>query len=274
MMKRFLHKEIEQLLSPYPEASIAVALSDPSTGFRFNLRADSIFHSASLMKVPVMVEVFRRSSEGLLSLSDEVIIKNKFSSLIDQSPYSIEEDTDDFTYSFLGKALTIKELVIQMITVSSNIATNLLLGIAPATTIQATLKKLDLNHTTVLRGVEDLKAFDHGLNNTTTASDMCRLFECLLHGRAVSQFYDDLMIDILLSQRINTMIPAGLPPDSTKVAHKTGDITGIHHDAGIVYPTNAPPYILAILMKGFESHKQSAQLGAKLSSVVYKMLRR
>ncbi len=86
----------------------------------------------------------------------------------------------------------------------------------------------------VLRGVEDLKAFDQGMNNTTDAAGLAMLFEKLASGQAVGAEADAEMIAILKRQKHNEGIPAGLPP-GLEVAHKTGEVTKIHHDAGIVY---------------------------------------
>jgi beta-lactamase class A len=104
------------------------------------------------------------------------------------------------------------------------------------------------------------------LNNSTTARGLLTLFETLGHGRAVDPASDAAMIEILKRQKFNDAIPAGLPP-GTPVAHKTGNITRIHHDAGIVYGPR--PYVLVVLVRGIEDKKQSAALIAELSRRVY-----
>ena len=271
-MMQKLSLEIEQILSGYQEATVAISLIDPSSHFHFNLNGDKIFHAASLMKVPVMIEVYRLASRGVLSLNDALNIKNQFRSVIDQSVYRIEQDTDEHTYQYLGKTLPIRKLVFQMITVSSNIATNILLEVTGIESIQSTIQRLGTNKSKVLRGVEDLKSFERGLNNTVTSSDMALLLKRLLDGQAISPSFDERMIEILLSQKIVDMIPAGLP-QNCRVAHKTGDITQIHHDAGIVFPATGKPYILVILIEGIKSYARSSQLGATISKLVYHFLR-
>jgi beta-lactamase class A len=118
----------------------------------------------------------------------------------------------------------------------------------------------------VLRGVEDQKAFDNGLNNTTSARALLLLLEALARGRAVGPAADAEMIAILKRQTLDDAVPAGLPP-GVPVAHKTGTITRIHHDAGIVYA--ARPYVLIVLVRGIEDEKKSAALIATLSRIVY-----
>jgi beta-lactamase class A len=123
-----------------------------------------------------------------------------------------------------------------------------------------------------LRGVEDLKAFEQGLSNRATSKDLARLMTHLMNGTAVSRQADASMRQILFDQRFNDMIPAGLPPD-VKVAHKTGQITRINHDAAIVYPPNAEPYVLVILIEGVDDHAVSAALGARIAGQVHEHLR-
>jgi beta-lactamase class A len=118
----------------------------------------------------------------------------------------------------------------------------------------------------VLRGVEDQKAFDKGLNNTTTARGLLVLFEKLAHGQAVDPQSDAEMIAILKRQAFNSGIPAGLPA-GTAVAHKTGTITRIHHDAGIVYAGR--PYVLVVLVRGMDDEKSSGALIAELSRLIF-----
>ena len=267
-----LNTRIDLLLDGHPEASVALSLTDPSNNFSFNINENRVFHAASLMKVPVMIEVVRLVSNKTFSFDDRVPVTNRFRSVVDHSFYSIEDDTDEFTYTDLGNSLSIKELLFRMITVSSNIATNLLIDLIDIASLSQTLRSLNVKHSTVLRGVEDLKAFEAGLNNTITSSDMTLIFHALLEGQVISRKYDDVMIDILLSQKLNEMIPAGLP-HGTAIAHKTGEITQVHHDAGIIYPQHGAPFILVILIEGIAQKLKSAQLGKELTSLVYRLIR-
>jgi beta-lactamase class A len=118
----------------------------------------------------------------------------------------------------------------------------------------------------VLRGVEDQKAFDKGLNNSTTARGLLTLFERIAHGTAVDPTSDAAMTEVLKGQKFNDGIPAGLPA-GTAVAHKTGTITRIHHDAGIVYAKR--PYVLVVLTRGFADEKASDLVIAQLSRLTF-----
>ena len=229
---------------------------------------DKPFHAASTMKIPVMIELFRQAAARRLSLDDTLIVRNEFRSIVDGSSYalSVEDDSDREVYSALGKTLTLRHLCELMITVSSNFATNLLIEKLGVDNIRATVTRLGADGMQVLRGVEDDKAFAKGLNNSTTARGLLILLEKLAHGRAVDPSSDASMIEILKRQKFNQGIPAGVPP-GVPVAHKTGNITRIHHDAAIVYGPR--PYVLVVLVRGIEDEKRSAALIGDISRTLY-----
>jgi beta-lactamase class A len=118
----------------------------------------------------------------------------------------------------------------------------------------------------VLRGVEDGKAFAKGLNNTTTARGLLELMGAIARGDAVDAESSREMIEILERQKFNEGIPAGLPP-GTRVAHKTGEITKIHHDAAIVFARR--PFVLVILVRGLADMKDSSALMAEITRRIY-----
>ena len=120
----------------------------------------------------------------------------------------------------------------------------------------------------VRRGVEDDKAYRAGLSNVTTALDLAALLGAIARGEAASPASCRAMLSILASQEFNDMIPAGLPP-STVIAHKTGEITRIKHDAAIVDPFGAKPYVLVVLTAGFDDQDLAAQAGAEAARIVH-----
>jgi beta-lactamase class A len=230
--------------------------------------ADKPFHAASTMKIPVMVELFRQAAAGALSLEDPLPVRNEFHSIVDGSSFKLSDgdDSDTLVYAAVGTSMTLRRLCELMITVSSNFAANLLIEKLGVDNIRSTVARLGANGIQVLRGVEDQKAFDKGLNNTTTARGLLVLCERMARGQAVDERADAAMIDVLKQQKFNDAIPAGVP-EGTPVAHKTGNITKIHHDAGIVYA--AQPYVLVLLVRGIDDQKKSASLMADLSRIVY-----
>ena len=254
-------------------AEVAIAVKSLDGRMEIAIDAERRFHAASTMKVPVMIELFRQAKQGTLSLDDSLVIRNEFRSIVDGSPYSLSEgdDSDTEVYAAVGKPLTLRRLCELMITVSSNFATNLLIEKLGVDNIRRTVARLGADGMDVLRGVEDGKAFEKGLNNTTDARGLVVLFDKLAHGQAVGTAEDAAMVDVLLRQHFNDGIPAGLPPN-TRVAHKTGNITRIHHDAGIVFGPR--PYVVAILVRGIEDAKRSGSLIAELSRTIFDGLSR
>ena len=253
-------------------AEVAVAYRTLDGRTELLIDADKPFHAASTMKVPVMIELFRQTTMGTVSLDDPLPIRNAFHSIVDGSLYTLSEgdDSDKAVYAAAGKTMTLRQLCEAMITVSSNFAANLLIEKLGVDSIRGTVDRLGAGGMQVLRGVEDQKAFDKGLNNTTTAGGLMVLLDRLAHGRAVNPESDAAMLEILKRQKFQDAIPAGLPAQ-TPVAHKTGTITKIHHDAGIVYVPR--PYVLVLLVRGIEDQKKSAALMAQLSKVVYRIER-
>ncbi|MBA2257380.1 MAG: serine hydrolase [Acidobacteria bacterium] len=262
-----LTARLQALIAP-SGAEVAVAFRPLDGSPEVVIDADKVFHAASTMKVPVMIELFRQAQEGTLKLDDPLPIRNEFRSIVDGSPYqlSVGDDSDREVYSNIGKTMTLRALCEAMITVSSNFATNLLIEKLDVKKVRATVKRLGAEGMQVLRGVEDQKAFDKGMSNSTTARGLMVLLEMIGRGQAVSPTADAEMIEILKRQRFNEAIPAGMPP-GTPVAHKTGTITRIHHDAAIVYGPR--PYVLVVLVRGIQDQKQSAALIAGISKAVW-----
>jgi beta-lactamase class A len=249
---------------------IAVAIEIPDKNIYIGINDTVVMHAASTMKVPVMIEVFRQAEQGKFNLDDSLIVQNEFKSIIDGSTYSMDvnEDSDDRLYGMLGKKESIRNLVIDMIIRSGNLATNILIDLVIADNVQKTVNKLGASGMKVLRGVEDIKAYRAGKSNVTTARALTRIFTAILQGRAADQKSTSEMIGILLQQKFNDKIPANLP-DNVKVAHKTGSITAINHDSGIIYPSDGSPYVLTVLTRGFENPDQAKKCIAEISRMVF-----
>ncbi|MGB0777752.1 MAG: serine hydrolase [Flavobacteriaceae bacterium] len=225
------------------------------------------FHAASTMKIPVMMELYKQQSLGILNLSDSLLVLNSFKSIVDQSTYSMDvsEDSDDDVYAMIGKKKTYLDLIKPMIQSSSNLATNILIEKAGAKQTNAYMHELGAINMEVLRGVEDQKAYDLGLSNSTTAKDLAILLEKIENNSVPGS---QEMKTILKGQKWNDLIPVHLPSD-LEIAHKTGSITGVHNDAAIVYSKINGPYILVILSKNMESFEEGTKQLSRLSEAVY-----
>jgi beta-lactamase class A len=250
--------------------SIAVAYRNLGTGATFFRNENETFHAASTMKVPVMMALFQAVDSGELRLSEPIAVRNQFQSIVDGSPFALDpkEDGDPDLYQAVGGSRPLEELIRHMIVRSSNLATNLLIEKIGASRATDLMRGLGAYRIQVRRGVEDQKAYDAGLNNTVTAKDLEIALTALAKGATFSPASNGKMIEILKAQEFNEKIPAYLPK-GTPIAHKTGDITGIHHDAAIVFPPGAAPYVLVVLTRGYKDEKEANQAIAEISRLVW-----
>ncbi len=266
-----LVEQIGARIAQEPGAQVGLAYIDLASGDTLFLNADTSFHAASTMKVPVMIELFRRANTGSFRMNQGLLLVNQFASLADGSPYALDpgSDSDSTLYHRIGDRVPVDTLLRLMITRSSNFATNTLITLVGADQVTRTMRALGAQRIQVLRGVEDGKAFEKGLNNTTTARDLAIILRSIEEGKAAPPPATREMLKILLAQEFNEKIPAGLP-SGIRVAHKTGEITAISHDAAIVYPVGRKPYVLVVLTRGISDGAKSSKLIADLSSIIYR----
>lgn len=260
-------------LEPYFQrkgVAIAVAYRNLGTGASFVRLEGEPLHAASTMKIPLMMALFQMVDSGELKLTQPILVRNEFESIVDGSKYSLDpkEDGDPELYEALGQTRPVEELIRRMIVRSSNLATNLLMEEIGASRANDLMRNLGAYQIRVLRGVEDGKAFRAGLNNMVTAKDLAIALSALVKGDTFTPASNAKMIELLKAQEFNEKIPAYLPK-GTPIAHKTGDIMGIHHDAAIVYPPGEAPYVLVILTEGYQDEKEANQLIAEISRVIW-----
>lgn len=268
-LSRDLESDVDRIIAAHPNQKIAVAYYDLDRGTTLLRNEGEVFHAASTMKVPVMLGVFEAISRGTMRLEQPVRVKNEFVSILDGSSYALEarEDSDPKLYDLAGTDVTLEELVRRMIVRSSNLATNIVIEFVQAPKVMELMRQIGANDIKVLRGVEDDKAYHAGMNNTVTAYDLMLIFRALAEKRVVSPAASEMMIDVLLAQEHNDGIPAGLDP-GTKVAHKTGSITEISHDAGLVLEPDGDRYVLVVLTRGFKDGDQADRVIAQVARAV------
>src|SRR5437899_2235901 len=265
-----LNEELETLSSESKARVIAVALHDLESGLRFSLHGDRWFHAASTIKVAVLLAIFRGADEGRLRLDDSLHVRNRFISAADGFPFHLNPDSDAMPelYQVIGRTAKISALVEGMISSSSNLATNLLLDFLGVEYARNVLCDAHVEGVELRRSVEDHAAHERGINNQATANGLLALLS-VLRGDFLSSESKEQAIRILLEQRFNAMIPAGLPPHAA-VAHKTGEISTACHDMGIVYLPEREPYI-AVILTEFDSEKEGRrETVAAISEAIYR----
>jgi len=266
---------LETFLSQFKEQTISISVCDLETEKEINIKADVIMHPASTMKVPVMMEVFRQVHAGKFSLDDKIEIYNSFQSIVDGSEFHLDvlDDSEKTLYQRIGGKETIRELNRLMITWSSNLATNLLMGKVGVKPIDNFIKELGIKDVNVIRLIEDTKAYRLNMNNAFSARGTTQMMRLIAEGKALSKEVCDEMIEVMLGQEFNDSIPALLPKD-VKVAHKTGWTGEFFHDTGIVFPPNRKPYAITLFTNGFpeDDESQAHNCMAEVSKLIYESI--
>lgn len=265
-----LRDRLEELEERSRARALAVALHDLETGREFHYRAERWFHAASTIKLAVLLGVYGAIHEKRLVPQSRLHVRNRFRSAYDGSSFRIlsERDADSEVQSAIGKTMRIGELARNMIIRSSNLSTNLLLDLLGIEFLQRVLERYDLGGIDLRRGVEDELAFEHGINNRVTADGLVHLLRLIAEERAFGPELSRSMLDILHDQEFRSGIPAGLPAHA-RVAHKTGEISTVAHDAGIVYLPKRKPYVVAILTEWEPESSGRSPTIAAASYMVY-----
>jgi beta-lactamase class A len=268
-----LVQRIEQIAEAAGASGVAVAYHDYRNAVHWGYRDDQWFHAASTIKVPVLLGVFAVIQQGALRPESRVHVRNRFLSAADGRPYRIDSsrDSNADVHARIGHTMQVRELARHMIVTSSNLATNLLIDLVGLGDIQRALDRLGLHGVELRRGVEDIPAHERGINNRVTAAGLVQALRILEEdGRFAPELRQE-MLDILHAQEFRGGIPAGLP-DEARVANKTGDISTVAHDAGIVYLPEREPYVIAILTEWAPEVTRRKEAIARISRTVYETL--
>ncbi len=268
-----LHHRLEALRQKHGAEALAAAAYDWETGLAVSLHGTRSFHPASTMKVAVLLALFDAAAKGRFDLREPLHVRNRFLSKADGSAFrvSASRDANSEVYERLGLTMPVERLAYHMIVTSSNLATNLLVDLVTPDAIAAALEAWDVRGVSVVRGVEDEAAYQKGISNRVTAEGLVMLLRLLVEGDAFSEKMREQMRDILFDQAFKSGIPAGLPKGA-RVAHKTGEISVVQHDCGLVYLPGRKPYALAILTQWKPEVKGRSELVAAVSKAVYQTL--
>ena len=212
-------------------ARVGVAARNLATGERIDVRSGEIFHSASVNKVPILVETMREIGSGKLSRA------------------AVGADLE------------------RMIVQSDNDAANRLLDLVGEPSVNGTMSKLGLGSTVLHNHFSDSRGpSDPGFNQTSPA-DMAGLFRLLATDQLIGAASSQEMRELLTRTQDSSKLVRGLPP-GTRVAHKSGWFTGVANDVGIVYAPRAT-YVLAVFSDGVADGETGDRLIAAVSRAVY-----
>jgi beta-lactamase class A len=254
-------------------SAIAVAAYDFEHHTTWSLNSSRWFHAASTIKVPVLLAVYEAIEQHRFAPYSRVHVRNRFVSIVNGRAFRVSQgsDANAEVHAAIGRMLTVHELAEHMIVTSSNLATNLLLDLVGVEAARAALARLHLGGIDLQRGVDDEGAWEAGINNRVTAAGLCDALRLIEEGKAISPEASQAMLDILHQQRFKSGIPAGLPEDA-RVAHKTGEISTVAHDAGIVYLNGRDAYVVVILTEWAPEVNGRQDTIARISRAVYEYM--
>ena len=225
--------------------------------------AGRVHYSASTMKLPVAMAMVRAG----LDLDRPVVVHDDFASAVPGERFGVRREEDDApaTWEHLGSTVPLRWLAEQMITLSSNLATNLVLELVGAEAADRALGDATGPHrsSVIRRGIDDRPAQQAGISNLMTAADFAAVLVAV--GNDSSASY---LRDLLAGNRWNDQIPAGLP-GGVRVEHKNGWDTGIRHDGGIVYPDDSEPFVLSVFTTSDVDDDAAQKLIADVAAVAW-----
>lgn len=243
-------------LVDFKDMDFAFVIKNLTTGEILCHKENEVVSSASLIKIPIMGEVLKQVNEGRLTLDRRIVVHEE-----DKVPFSI------LTELSTGNSYSLRDVITLMIIQSDNTATNILIDLAGTDNINKFIKNTGLNNTVLMRRMMDFRARSEGRDNYTTAMDMAMILEKIYNKELISSEYSKLMMDILKKQLDDSMIRLFIP-EETVIAHKTGGLDGIQHDAGIVFSEKCN-YIFSALTWNAKSTYNSRAVIGKISRIVY-----
>lgn len=234
-----------------------VVVKDLTTGWEFSHNKNKLFPSASLVKIPIMLAVFNSAQEGRIDLKTTLTLRRSDK----VSGSGVLKDMPE------GSAFNIEQLVEYMICKSDNTAANMLIDLLGFEYISGYFEMLGLKNTTLNRRMMDFRARDKGIDNYTTAEDICYVLEKLYRGKFLNSAVSEKCLALLKQQSINDRIPARLPKEIV-IAHKTGLERNVCHDAGIIF-TPKGDIMICVLTKNAKSHQLAKAFIATLAQDAY-----
>ncbi|ATI01191.1 serine hydrolase [Alcaligenes faecalis] len=247
LVRERLQERLEPLLTQESaRISMAVYATDGTSLFEWH--AQRVMPSASLIKTPMLLCLLEQVAQGKLSLDTVYPLpegdRTPGTGILSQLPGVL--------------SLSLRELALLMIILSDNVATNALIDLLGMDNINAWSAQAGLQHTDLQRHMMDMKAREAGKDNWTTAQDACSTLLYLLHSPALPENLRQQGLDMLADQRERGHFAAILP-SIAQLAHKTGSLPGLRHDAGIL-TMGERSVVLAVMADGFTDGRTSTSL--------------
>jgi len=239
------------------KGNVAVVVKNFKTDKEIKINEYLVFPSASTIKLVIMSELLSKVNEGALNLDDTI-------ELTEDLKTGGDGILKELNY---GHKFTLEEVMTLMIIVSDNMATNILINLLGINNINAKIQNLGLENTKLQRRMMDSQAAKEGRENFITANDLAHILVLIYKGKNINKKYSDLMLSILKRQQVKGRLDLYLP-EEVVIAHKTGDLNNLEHDAGIIYIPNKE-YLICVLTNETETNKDGREIIGKISEMVY-----
>jgi len=238
------------------EGTFGLVIGIIGTGEEIDINGDEVFPSASIIKIPILVEALRQRAEGRLSLEERV-------TLMEEDKVGGSGVLKEMT---TGLSLPFSDVLTLMIIVSDNVAANIAIARVGMENVNAYVRQLGLRRTVLQRKLMDFEARKRGLDNLTSPRDIADLLQKLATKTMLNPEACERALDIMKRQQVRDRIPRYLP-SGTPVAHKTGEIAGIRHDVGVVFAKDHP-YVISAMSKDLKDNLSQTSNGGKGAEVI------
>jgi beta-lactamase class A len=269
-----LDARLREIAERIPSGTLGVSVYDYLSGLSWQFNGDRWFHSASVIKLAILVALYDAADQGRFSFGHRLHVRNRFLSAADGLPFKVDanRDADGEVHAAVGRTMQVRQLARRMIITSSNLATNLLVNLVGLEHARATMARLEITGVELNRGVEDERAFEQGISNRMTPNGAIGLLRSIVAAKGISPEAAEEMNNLLLDQQFTGTIAPGLPENVrsvAKIAHKTGEISTVTHDAGAVFMPGRPPYLVSIFVESNGDLKERQTAGVAASAAVW-----
>ncbi len=252
-----LTAKVVPLTQGLQELTPGVFLIDLDSGDYFTLNGTSSFSAASMIKVPVLVALFQEIDAGRVHLGDKLVLQQG----------DIGEGSGDMQYAPIGSEYTVLETITNMITISDNTATNLIVRrLGGIEQVNQHFRQWGLQQTVLRKLLPDLEG-----TNTTSPKELATLLSMVSQGEILSMKSRDRALEIMRHTVSDTLLPSSLGEGAT-IAHKTGDIGTLVGDTGIIDMPNGKRYAITAMVKRPFNDSRAQDLIRQVAATVYDYL--
>jgi beta-lactamase class A len=249
-----LKAKVVNLVAQQKDTKAGVMLLDLDTNAYVDINASEVFPAASTIKFPILVAFFQDADAGKLQLSETLTMKKE----------EVAAESGDMQYQPVGTTFSAIEVATQMMVISDNTATNMLIDrLGGMTALNQRFKDWGLSATLLANPLPDVKA-----TNTTSPKDLATLMSQVQNGKLMSMKSRDRLLEIMRRIENDTLLPQGLEKGAT-IAHKTGTLSGLLADIGLIDTPSGKRYLASVLVKRPRNDAGAEKLVQQISRLAY-----